>query len=78
MVMWALLGVLSVSNISLHMDKRGNETRMRRVVEGVRGASAPRGHDWAQARKDWTPGKREDARPQRSRPEGKKGKPKGK
>ena len=74
-VMWAVLGLLTVSNVSLHMDAKQDDVRMKRVGAAVRAGVEARGarsHDWSQARG-------ERSRPQRTRPDenlGKKKKPK--
>jgi len=69
--MWAVLGLLTLSNISLHLDAKQDDVRMKRVGAAVRAGVEARGarsHDWSQARG-------ERSRPQRTRPEGKKDKP---
>jgi hypothetical protein len=70
-IMWAVLGLLTLSNISLHLDAKQDDVRMKRVGAAVRAGVEARGarsHDWSQARG-------ERSRPQRTRPEGKKDKP---
>ena len=83
-IMWAVLGLLTVSNVSLHMDAKQDDVRMKRVGAAVRAGVEARGarsHDWSQARgeRDWSQARGERSRPQRTRPDenlGKKKKPK--
>ena len=62
---WALLALLTVSNISLHMRGSANRNRMHGITErmsGMRGS-------WAGKQEG-----RERVRPERVMPEGRKGK----
>ena len=65
MVTWALLALLTVSNISLHMNRRGSDNRMRGIAERMSGTRG----SWAGKQEG-----RERVRPERVMPEGRKGK----
>lgn len=66
MIMWALLGLLTISSISLHMDGKGRDRRMQGVAERLR-SGGNWGHQ-AEARR----GSRGDQRDMRG-PENKRG-----
>ena len=69
MAMWALLGLLTISNISLHMGSKASEKRMHGVVQRMgRGDVKSR---WAEMNRQAP----ERVRPERVMPEGRKGKP---